>query len=677
MEGNSALESQAILLDALSGDAAGELVRPAAQRLLETQLPQGGWAAYPAGQPDASLSIQAYFALKLAGEDPASEPLDRARRTILTLGGADMADGPTRFWLALLGQIPYAACPVVSPQIALGAPGGRLDGLGAGGLGVGTLGTSSKMLLVALSIVSARQPVHRIDLRRGVRELFVAAPDQWQPCPVGGGSGRDRFYRFADRLLSYCQRRRLVPLGRRAIRVAETWLIRQLSAGGDLPGYAPAFAWTLAALKALGYADENPEVSCCRQRLEASIVVVHRGPSPSIRVQPCQLPLVDTAIALRALNASGIRGDHPAILSAADWLLAQQTRGWSTTGQGQAETDANTSALVLMALQDPIVDPPGEKGEQPPDLRLFDDRGAAADWSGSVAGNTAVQASSGTPDAASGTASASRDALVMHVVSGTAAIDGTLGWLLAQQNDDGGWGTGERTSRRRLSCGVRRLVSGGASASDSTGRVLEALGKLGYGLGCPAVNRAVAYLRRRQEPDGSWFGRGGVNYIYGTWQVLAGLARVGLPGDDPSVAAGANWLLSRQQLCGGWGESPASYADPRRRGQGEPTASQTAWALMGLLAAGLEAHPAVARAVQYLVDTQSDDGTWAEEPFTGTGLPGTTYLRHHYYPLYFPLLALAQWAATAAATQATVAAPALRVIMPPSELGGSRAVAGL
>jgi squalene-hopene/tetraprenyl-beta-curcumene cyclase len=433
----------------------------------------------------------------------------------------------------------------------------------------------------------------------------------------------------------------------------------------------------MAALKALGYADESPEVSCCRQRLEASIVVVHRGTSPSIRVQPCQLPVVDTAIALRALNASGIRSDHPAILGAAEWLLARQTRGGLTTGQGQAETDANTSALVLMALQDPIVDPPGQQGEQPPDLRLFDDGDAAAAWSGRVAENTAGQASSGTPDAGSGTRDAgSGTAVVMHVVSGTTAIDGTLNWLLAQQNDDGGWGAGERTSRRRLSFGARRLVSGGASSPDSTGRVLEVLGKLGYGLGCPAVDRAVAYLRRRQEPDGSWFGRGGVNYIYGTWQVLAGLARIGLPGDDPSVAAGTNWLLSRQQLCGGWGESPASYADPRRRGQGEPTASQTAWALMGLLAAGLEAHPAVARAVQYLVDTQSDDGAWAEEPFTGTGLPGTIYLRHHYYPLYFPLLALAQWAATASATQATVAAPALRVIMPPNELGGPRAVAG-
>jgi squalene-hopene/tetraprenyl-beta-curcumene cyclase len=695
VEGNSALESQAIMLDALLDGRDGDLVRRAAQRLLETQLPQGGWAVYPGGPPDTSLSVQAYFALKLSGQDPGSEPLYRARRVILAQGGADAADGLTRFWMALLGQVPYGSCPAIPPQLALWASGlfGRLDPLGTGGLGAW-----SKTLLVALSIVSARQPVHRIDPRRGVRELFVAAPEQWRPCRVGGLGraerlgGKDRFFRLAGRLLKCCQRLHLLPLGRRAIHAAEAWLVQRLPTGDGTRGHGPAISWTLAALRALGYADDSPEVGRCRRELEASIVVVHRGPPPSIRVQPCQLPVADTAIALRALHASGLRGDSPAILRAADWLLARQTRGddgdkssearpggWSATGQRQEAADTNTSALALMALQDPTVDPTAEEGKLPPDLRCFDDGahlltgdcpdsvpglGATAGLPSSVAGNTAGQASSGALGA-------------MEVVSGTDAIDGAQSWLLALQNDDGGWGAGQRHCRHRLFLGARWQVSGEASTPDSTGRVIEALGRLGYGIGCPAVDRAVAHLRRRQEPDGSWFGRWGVNYVYGTWQVLAGLARIGLSGDDPSVAAGANWLLSRQQPCGGWGESPESYADPRRRGRGEPTASQTAWALMGLLAAGLEAHPAVARAVQFLVDTQVDDGTWAEEPFTGTGFPGTIYLRHHYYPLYFPLMALSQWAVTASATQATVAAPSLRVVFPPSDQGRPRAVAGL
>jgi squalene-hopene/tetraprenyl-beta-curcumene cyclase len=679
VEGNAALESQAILLEALWGGRDGDLVRRAAQRLLETQLPQGGWAVYPGGQPDASLSVQAYFALKISGQDPGSEPLYRARQTILAQGGADAADGLTRFWMALLGQIPYDACPTIPPQLAPWAPYGlfgRLDPLGAAGHG-----SWSRTLLVALSIISARQPVQRIDPRRGVRELFVAAPQQWQPCVNPGGHaclhginrlrGKDRFSRLAGRLLKCCQRRRLLPLGRRAIRAAEAWLLERLPTGDGTPGHGPAILWTLAALRALDYADDSPEAGHCRRQLEASIVVVDGGQSPSIRVQPCQLPVADTAIALRALRAGGLRGDSPAIFRAAGWLLARQARGrfvgrtsvrpggWSATGQRHEAADANTSALVLLALQDPFVDPSLEEGRLPPDLRLFDDQGSR---------HTPCAVRSGTRHVPTAGPSSSADD-AMDVVSGTDAIDGARHGLLASQNDDGGWGGSVGDALRG--------VPGDTSQPDSTGRVLEALGKLGYGIGCPTVDRAVAYLRRRQEPDGSWFGHGGVNYVYGSWQVLAGLARIGLSGDDPAVAAGANWLLSRQQPCGGWGESPESYADPRRRGQGEPTASQTAWALMGLLAAGLEAHPAVARAVQYLVDTQVDDGTWAEESFTGTGLPGTAYLRHHYYPLYFPLMALSQWAVTASATQATVAAPSLRVVLPPSELGRRRRVVGL
>jgi squalene-hopene/tetraprenyl-beta-curcumene cyclase len=154
----------------------------------------------------------------------------------------------------------------------------------------------------------------------------------------------------------------------------------------------------------------------------------------------------------------------------------------------------------------------------------------------------------------------------------------------------------------------------------------------------------VAYLRKTAEPDGSWFGRWGVNYIYGTWQAITGLAAVGVPKDDPAVVHGANWLLAHQQQCGGWGESPASYDQPHLRGQGTPTASQTAWALLGLLAAGMEKHAAVARGVRFLVETQQYDGGWDEPEFTGTGFPRVFYLRYHYYPIYFPLLALSRWA---------------------------------
>jgi squalene-hopene/tetraprenyl-beta-curcumene cyclase len=197
------------------------------------------------------------------------------------------------------------------------------------------------------------------------------------------------------------------------------------------------------------------------------------------------------------------------------------------------------------------------------------------------------------------------------------------------------------------------------STPDLTGRVLEALGRLGRRLGDPAVDRAVAYLRRTQEADGCWFGRWGVNYIYGTWQALAGLASVGVPARDPSVVAAANWLLACQRPGGGWGESAASYADPGLRGQGPATASQTAWAVLGLLAAGLEEHPAVIRGLEFLTSRQQADGKWCEEEFTGTGFPRVFYLRYHYYPIYFPLLALSRWSSAVSSLGSRDNEPAL------------------
>jgi squalene-hopene/tetraprenyl-beta-curcumene cyclase len=247
-----------------------------------------------------------------------------------------------------------------------------------------------------------------------------------------------------------------------------------------------------------------------------------------------------------------------------------------------------------------------------------------------------------------------------------AALERGMNWLLAMQNDDGGWGAFDRNNNRRFLCYVpfadhNAMID--PSTPDLTGRVLEALGKLGSRVGDSATDRAVEYLRRAQQPDGSWFGRWGVHYVYGTWQALTGLTAVGVPADDPTVVAGGQWLVAHQQPCGGWGESADAYANPALRGQGPPTASQTAWAVMGLSAAGLVEHPAVARGIQFLIDRQREDGTWKETEFTGTGFPRVFYLRYHYYPIYFPLLALSRWAA-AAAVSLSDSTPHLRLVVP-------------
>jgi squalene-hopene/tetraprenyl-beta-curcumene cyclase len=228
-----------------------------------------------------------------------------------------------------------------------------------------------------------------------------------------------------------------------------------------------------------------------------------------------------------------------------------------------------------------------------------------------------------------------------------AATNRAVNWVLALQNRDGGWGAFDRDNDAQFLCRVpfadhNAMID--PSTPDLTGRVLETFGALGRRVGDPAIDRAVAYIRKVQESDGSWFGRWGVNYVYGTWQALVGLGAVGVPWNDLAVVAGVNWLLEHQQACGGWGETPESYARPELRGRGSVTPSQTAWALLGLMASGHGGHPAVERGIEYLLGTQREDGTWHESEFTGTGFPQVFYLRYHYYPIYFPLLALARWA---------------------------------
>ncbi len=648
LEGDTILESETILLLAFLGEERSDLARRCARYLLEKQLPDGGWAMYPGGGVEISGSVKAYFALKLTGHDVASEPMHRARRAILAHGGADAVNSYTRFFLAMLGQIPYRQCPAVPPEVVL-LPRWFPVSLWA-------MSSWSRTIVVPLSIVSALQPVRRVDPALGIRELFLDHPDRWPPLRAPGLAGQkaagwDRFFRLVDRLLHACQRMGLVPLRKRALAAAQAWMLQRFDASDGLGAIYPPIVWSLVALRALGYPDDSPPVQYCRRQLE-DLVLSESSDGPA-RVQPCKSPVWDTAIAVRALAAAGLGADQPAVLRAIDWLVKRQiTRpgdwsatvpaepgGWCFEFHNDFYPDVDDTAMVLMAI-----------GE------LFAPRGVAA-----------------------GPARARRDRLPAHPLrltpapdSGAAeplpppcdlleralqAVDRGLNWMLAMQNDDGGWGAFDRNNNRQFLCHVpfadhNAMID--PSTPDITGRVLEALGTLGRRLGDPAVDRAVAFLRRTQEPDGSWFGRWGVNHIYGTWQALVGLSAVGVPADDPAVAAGANWLLAAQQPGGGWGESPASYADARLRGQGEPTASQTAWALMGLLAAGRASHPAVTRGIRFLLETQRPDGTWEETAFTGTGFPQVFYLRYHYYPVYFPLLALARWALSGGARLADV-----------------------
>jgi squalene-hopene/tetraprenyl-beta-curcumene cyclase len=632
LEGDTILESEYILLLAFLDRHTSETARKAAQYLLHKQLDSGGWTTHPGGPVDISASVKAYFALKLTGHDPSSAPMQRARAAILVHGGADAVNSFTRFYLALLGQISYDQCPAVPPEALLlprWAP-----------INLYKVSAWSRTIIVPLSIMSACQPVAQLDPQLGISELFLKPPHEWPPlhCPgQTGGTGLlswDRFFRSVDRGLKFCQRRKWLPLRKRALAAAEKWVVQRFAGSQGLGAIFPPMIWSAIALKCLGYADDSPEVTYCREHLQGLLI----EENDTIRVQPCKSPVWDTAITLRVLAASGLQPEHSASRRAVEWLLSQEVRrpgdwsknvaaepgGWCFEYANEFYPDVDDTVMVLMALESQLEKAEATLGALPPGLQWIDQTTAA------TAGEARGQI-------------ASWDQLA-------AARGRALAWVLAMQNRDGGWGAFDRDNNHEFLCHVpfadhNAMID--PSTPDLTGRVLEMLGQIGRRVGDPVVDRAVAYMRRTQEADGSWFGRWGVNYLYGTWQALVGLSAVGLAGDDPAVTHGANWLLAYQQPSGGWGESPDSYAQPHLRGQGPATASQTAWAVLGLIAAGHARHAAVARGIQYLLGKQCEDGTWHEPEFTGTGFPQVFYLRYHYYPIYFPLLALAQWAVAA------------------------------
>jgi len=628
LEGDTILESEYILLLAFLGRHTSEVARKAARYILHKQREEGGWTTHPGGAVDISVSVKAYFALKLTGHDPSSAPMQRARRAILAHGGADAVNSFTRFYLALLGQISYDQCPAVPPEAVLLPKWFPIN--------LYRVSSWSRTIIVPLSIMWACRPRTTLDAKLGISELFLKKPSEWPPlrCPgKKAGTGLfswDRFFRVVDRGFKFLERNRLTPLRKRALKVAEAWTVERFADSEGLGAIFPPMVWSIIALKCLGYADDSPELRYCHEHLDGLII----EENDTVRLQPCKSPVWDTAITLRALTASGLQPEPRAARRAVEWLLDREVtrRGdWSETVEAEPGgwcfeyandfyPDIDDSIMVLMALAEQVESETG--GQTAAELRLID------------------QTSSSNP------AEARRRIAVLDRLAG--ASHRALNWVLAMQNRDGGWGAFDRDNDHEFLCYVpfadhNAMID--PSTPDLTGRVLEMLGPLGRKLGHPAVDRAVAYLRDTQEADGSWFGRWGVNYIYGTWQTLVGLAAVGMPLDDPMMVRAANWLLAYQQPSGGWGESADTYAHPHLRGQGTATASQTAWALMGLIAAGHARGPAVARGVKFLVDRQNEDGTWDESEFTGTGFPQVFYLRYHYYPIYFPLMALARWMA--------------------------------
>lgn len=645
LEGDSILQSEYILLLAWLGRRSAPLAGKLAQRLLAQQERHGGWAQYPGGTIDVSASVKAYFALKLVGCKPSDHGMRRAREAILAQGGADRVNSFTRFYLALLGQVPFDICPAVPPELVLLPKWSPIC--------LENMSAWTRTIVVPLSIIWALQPVRAVSADEGISELFLQPPRAWPSlrCPglePGGLWSWERFFRVLDRLIKHAERLHLLPR-KRALQAATQWMLARFKGSDGLGAIFPPMVWSTIALTALGYAQDSPELAYCHRTLQG--LVIEEG--GTARVQPCKSPVWDTAIALRALAAAGrTAGDRHMDLGTA-WLLEREVRtagdwarrvpaepgGWYFEFANEHYPDLDDTAMATMALVETLLPRPAAR-------RAVRSQADGKDSFKRVFASRDLEQDAGRDSRSDTPADSSSPSIETLLMRANQALARAEAWMLAMQNRDGGWGAFDRDNDARFLCHVpfadhNAMID--PSTPDLTARVLEALACLGHRLGDRAVDRAVAYLRRTQEADGSWYGRWGVNYIYGTWQAIAGLRAAGVAADDACIVRAANWLLAWQQPCGGWGESPQTYDQPHLRGQGQPTASQTAWALLGLIEAGLARHAAVQRGIEYLLRMQAADGTWPEEAFTGTGFPRVFYLRYHFYPLYFPLMALARW----------------------------------
>ena len=556
-------------------------IQKAARAILERQLPDGGFNIYTGGPADVSATVKAYCALKLAGIGADSDPLRWARARILTLGGLQAANSYVKINLSLFGLYPREHVPSIPPEIVM-LPGDMLY----------EMSSWTRSILVPLSIVLARGSNRRPPAGFTLDELLLPGASLALP----KGKGLALLFRHLDRVFKLWEKRGPERVRNAAIREAEHWILDRTRHTEGLGAIYPAMMYFIMALDALGYSEDHPDLVEAIRHFESLLI----DTGDRFIFQPCVSPIWDTAICAFALGEAGVTGDAR-MTRAADWLISKEVRrkgdwsvkrpdtepsGWAFEFANEFYPDIDDTAMVLLALLH------------------------------AKASNPTAQA---------------------------AAERRAINWLLAMQSGDGGWAAFDVDNDWALLNEVPFADHNAMldpTCPDITGRVLESLCRRGMA-GHEAVRRGVAYLLGAQEKDGSWYGRWGVNYIYGSFLAMRGLAASGAPEAKDAIAKGAQWLRTIQSSDGGWGESCASY-DREGYVPAPSCPSQTAWAVLGLLAAGDREGAAVRRGIQYLLARQRPDGTWSEEATTGTGFPNVFYLTYGMYRDYFPLLALAQ-----------------------------------
>ena len=571
------------------------LQRRCVQHILKRQLHDGGWNVYHGGPSEINASVKAYFALKLAGS-PADLPyMQEARANILRLGGIPRMNTFSKLYLALLGQFPWKYLPTIPVEMVLLPTWAPFH--------LYKMSSWSRAMLVPLAIINHFKPTRELPPEKELHELYPLGTEHSDfrlRRDQRAFTWRNLFLRIDD-VLKAIHPLRLRPMRKRALEEAERWMIDRMGEGSDgLATVFPAMLNALIALRALGYPKESPIYQKALHDFEGLFV----DDPDEFRIQPCLSPVWDTAINIIALGESGIPADHPSLQRAADWLISKEVRvhgdwvnnnahpeasGWAFEYNNVYYPDTDDTAMVLIALR--LVEP--------------------------------------------------RNAKELNTVFSRA-----LAWQLSFQCRDGGWGAFDKNV---IDGWLENMPFADHNAildptcSDLTARTLELFGYIGFDRSDESVRNALRYLIETQEDDGSWYGRWGVNYIYGTWQVLRGLRAIGQDMRQNWILRGRDWLESCQNDDGGWGETCGSYDDPKLKGRGDSTASQTSWALMALCACGELDRSSVQRGLRYLLSTQLDDGSWNEPQITGTGFPGVFYLKYDFYRQNFPLLALATY----------------------------------
>ena len=590
---DSTLVSDTVAYHHWAGDVDPEWQRKAVNHIFSMQQPDGGWNIYHGGPAEVNATIKAYLALKLAGVPVTDPRMLRAREMGKNLGGVPRMNTFSKLYLALLGLFPWDYVPTIPSEVILIGKWFHVN--------FHDMSNWSRSMLVPLSIINhfkPTRPVH-VDLHELYpagyhdRELAVAPdPDTFT---------FRNFFLWLDELHKFVEKYHLRPFRKLALKKAEQWMLERFEGTGGLAAIFPAMLNSLIALKALGYADDHPQVVRAEQELKK----LEHETKDSVRIEPCFSPVWDSVIVAICLHESGVPGDHPAMKKACEWVMDREIRfrgdwqyknpvnvepsGWVFEYDNKWNPDVDDTAMVLLALR-----------KIPTDDRKRRDE----------------------------------------------CFQRGLKWMMTFQCKDGGWAAFDKDCTKSI---LEKVPFADHNAmldpecADITARILELLGYEGYDVTHPQVVKALDYVRAQQESDGSWYGRWGVNYIYGTWQVVRGLRALGINMNQPWLLKARDWLESVQHTDGGWGERCNTYDDPVFKGRGPSTASQTAWAVMGLLAFEEPTRPSVQRGIEYLTRTQNLDGSWTEDEVTGTGFPKVFYLKYDMYRNAWPLLALATY----------------------------------